>query len=170
MVALLPPERAVSPALPVAAPPHARVAPVVPGCLGYNGLDRLNPPAQVRAGRFAVPGAAPVTVARGGRVDRGVDWALAPGGDRTWQLWLHSLEWLGGLVRAYERTGDLGALDLAGVVVRDWLAANRRPARFDARRREAIEEGTRFRLITMVCLRAHLAAGRLDGAIAEHAR
>ncbi|WP_067820619.1 hypothetical protein [Actinomadura kijaniata] len=39
----------------MAASPHARVAPVVPGCLGYNGLDRHNPPAQVRAGRFAVP-------------------------------------------------------------------------------------------------------------------
>ncbi|MGK5551366.1 hypothetical protein ACSNOI_07095 [Actinomadura kijaniata] len=51
VVALTAADRAAAPALPVVPPPEARVAPVVPGCLGYNGLDRHNPaPRSARAG------------------------------------------------------------------------------------------------------------------------
>lgn len=135
-------------------------------CLGYNGLDRLNPAAQVRAGRFTIPGVAPVRVASG----TDVDWGLDPYDNRTWELWLHSLEWLGGPIKEFERTGDRAALDTAAGIARDWLADNDDPGRFGEHRREAIAEGTKFRLATLVCLRRHRTGRWLDDAIAEHAR
>ncbi|MFD0903933.1 heparinase II/III domain-containing protein [Actinomadura sediminis] len=134
-------------------------------CLGYNGLDRLNPLAEVAAGRFRTVGREPVRVASG----TDVDWSLDPHGDRTWLLWFHSLEWLGGAIEEHERTGDAAALDLAAGIVRDWLADNGDPERFGTDRREAIAEGTKFRLATLVCLRGHRAAPWLDAAIARHA-
>ncbi|WP_084262784.1 heparinase II/III domain-containing protein [Actinomadura formosensis] len=134
-------------------------------CLGYNGLDGLNPAAQVRAGRFRTPDGAPVRVARG----TDVDWNLNPYHDRSWQLWFHSLEWLGGSVREYERTGDRAALATATGIAQDWLADNRGPGRFGRGRQDAIAESVKFRLITLVCLRRHLAAPWLDEAIARHA-
>ncbi|MEU8125553.1 heparinase II/III family protein [Spirillospora sp. NPDC049024] len=155
---------AASPPAPVV-PVKARAAAPKAVCLGYNGLDRLNPAAQVRAGRFAAPGSAPVRVARGTHVD----WGLDPYGDRSWQLWFHSLEWLGGLVRQYERTGDRAALDTAASIAQDWLAGNTDPERFDAHRREAVAEAAKFRLATLVCLRRHLPGRWLDEAIADHA-
>ncbi|OLT11319.1 hypothetical protein BJF79_24525 [Actinomadura sp. CNU-125] len=133
--------------------------------LGYNGLDRLNPADAVRAGRFETVGKEPVRVGSG----TDVDWHLNPYGDRTWLLWFHSLEWLGGTIEEYERTGDAAELDLAAGIVRDWLADNGAPERFGEDRREAIAEGTKFRLATLVCLRAHRAAPWLDDAIARHA-
>ncbi|RSN69897.1 hypothetical protein DMH08_07680 [Actinomadura sp. WAC 06369] len=149
-----------------AVPPAEAVAAGVRGvCLGYNGLDRLNPLAETAAGRFRTVGREPVRVASG----TDVDWSLDPYGDRTWLLWFHSLEWLGGTIEAHERTGDAAALDLAAGIVRDWLADNRDPERFGADRREAIAEGTKFRLATLVCLRGHRAAPWLDAAIARHA-
>lgn len=150
-----------------AAPPPVigTAAPGRAGCLGYNGLEAQNPAAAVRAGRFATPGTAPVRVASG----TDVDWGLDPYRDRTWQLWLHSLEWLGGAIKAYEDAGDRAALDTAAAIARDWLADNRSPARFGKDRREAIAEGAKFRLITLVCLRRHLAGRWLDEAIARHA-
>ena len=134
-------------------------------CLGYNGLDRLNPAREVRAGLFTTVGMEPVRVGSG----TDVDWSLNPYGDRTWLLWFHSLEWLGGTIEEYGRTGDAAALDLAAGIVRDWLAGNGDPGRFGADRREAIAEGTKFRLATLVCLREHRAARWLDEAIARHA-
>ncbi|MBD2893792.1 hypothetical protein amrb99_27140 [Actinomadura sp. RB99] len=155
------------PAAPAARKPAAaRTAPYKGMCIGFNGLNRLNPAAEVRAGRFRVPGAAPVRVAAGTRVD----WSLDPYGDRTWQLWFHSLEWLGGLIGAYARTGDRAALDTATGIARDWLAGNDRPGRFRADRRQAIAEATKFRLATLVCLREYATGRWLDDAIAEHAR
>ncbi|TDB89893.1 hypothetical protein E1264_06685 [Actinomadura sp. KC216] len=157
-------ERAAAP--PPVVPVTARVAADRSVCLGYNGLDRLNPAAEVRAGRFRVPGVPPVRVATG----TDVDWGLDPHGNRTWQLWLHSLEWLGGAIKEYGRTGDRAALDTATGIVRDWLADNDDPRRFGKHRREAIAEGTKFRLATLVCLRRHRSGRWLDDAIAEHAR
>ena len=159
------------PSTPVAGPAAAPAAPPSPGgaapglCLGYHGLDGANPPRQVRAGRFRIPGTPPVRVADGADVD----WSLDPHRDATWRLWLHSLEWLGGLIKEYGRTRDRAALDLAAGIVRDWLRDNARPERFDRARREAIDEGGKFRLATLTCLRAHMAARWLDGAIARHA-
>ncbi|MQY08497.1 heparinase II/III domain-containing protein [Actinomadura macrotermitis] len=142
---------------PPAAPPVAGMP-----CLGYNGLDgTVNPPAQVAAGLFRAPGTAPVKVASG----TDVDWGLDPYRNRTWQLWLHSLEWLGGLIGA----GDGPSLERAAAIVRDWLHDNASPGRLSADRREAVEEGTKFRLITMTCLRARYRARWLDEAIARHA-
>ncbi|MGH3243387.1 MAG: heparinase II/III domain-containing protein, partial [Spirillospora sp.] len=135
-------------------------------CLGYNGLDQLNPAAEVRAGRFRIPGTAPVRVASG----TDVDWGLDPYDNRTWELWLHSLEWVGGAIKEYERTGDRAALDTATGIVRDWLADNDHPGRFGTHRRQAIAEGTKFRLATLVCLRRHRGGRWLDDAIADHAR
>ncbi|MFD0533851.1 hypothetical protein ACFQY7_08760 [Actinomadura luteofluorescens] len=148
-------------AVPVTARGTARAV-----CLGYNGLDRVNPAARVRAGRFATPSAAPVRVADG----TDVDWSRDPYGDRSWQLWLHSLEWLGGLIREYERAGDRAALRTAAGIARDWLADNARPGRLPEHRREAIREAAKFRLATLVCLRRHLTGRWLDEAIASHAR
>ncbi|KAB2376040.1 heparinase II/III domain-containing protein [Actinomadura montaniterrae] len=153
--------RTATPATPV----PVRNAPYKGTCVGFNGLDRLNPAAEVRAGRFRVPGAAPVRVAAG----TDVDWGLDPYDDRTWQLWFHSLEWLGGLIDAYARTGDRAALDTATGIARDWLAANDHPARFGRDRRDAIAEGTKFRLATLVCLRKYATGRWLDDAIAAHA-
>ncbi|WP_344597527.1 heparinase II/III domain-containing protein [Actinomadura vinacea] len=158
-----------APAEPVAAPRAAAPSPArsAPGpCLGYNGLDGLNPAAQIKAGRFRSPGTPPVRVATG----TDVDWGLDPHRDRTWQLWLHSLEWLGGLIKEYRRSHDRAALDLAAGIARDWLADNARPDRFGPARREAIEEGAKFRLATLACLRAHLSDGWLDEAIVRHAQ
>ncbi|GGQ35194.1 hypothetical protein BKA00_002218 [Actinomadura coerulea] len=152
---------AAPPAAPVTARAAARAV-----CLGYNGLDKLNPAAQVRAGRFATPKSAPTRVADG----TDVDWSRDPYGDRSWQLWFHSLEWLGGLVREYERTGDRAALRTAAGVTRDWLADNARPGRFSGHRREAIGQAAKFRLATLVCLRRHLTGRWLDEAIAAHAQ
>lgn len=135
-------------------------------CLGYNGLDEVNPAARVRAGRFATPKAGPTRVADG----TDVDWGRDPYGDRSWQLWFHSLEWLGGLVREYERTGDRAALRTAAGITRDWLADNARPGRFSRHRREAIGQAAKFRLATLVCLRRHLTGRWLDEAIAAHAQ
>ncbi|MGI5200895.1 heparinase II/III domain-containing protein [Spirillospora sp. CA-108201] len=151
----------VTPTVPVTARAASRAV-----CLGYNGLDRVNPAAQVRGGRFATPRTAPVRVARG----TDVDWGRDPYGDRSWRLWFHSLEWLGGLVEEYERTGDRAALRTAEGIARDWLADNARPERFPGPRREAIGEAAKFRLATFVCLRRHLTGGWLDEAIAAHAR
>ncbi|TDD64625.1 heparinase II/III domain-containing protein [Actinomadura rubrisoli] len=134
-------------------------------CLGFNGLDALNPGGEIRAGRFRTPGTAPVRVAAG----TDVDWGLDPYHDRTWQLWFHSLEWLGGAIKEYTRTHDRAALETAAAIARDWLADNRDPGRFGEDRREAISEGTKFRLVTLVCLRKHHAARWLDEAIARHA-
>lgn len=154
---------------------HGAAPPVVPVtaraavrgvCLGYNGLDRVNPAARVRSGRFATPRAAPVRVAAG----TDVDWGRDPYGDRSWQLWFHSLEWLGGLIREYERTGDRAALRTAAGIAQDWLADNTRPERFSEHRREAIGEAAKFRLATLVCLRRHLGGRWLDQAIAAHAQ
>ncbi|XVQ07896.1 heparinase II/III domain-containing protein [Spirillospora sp. CA-255316] len=155
-------------AAPVAGPPVTRPSTggTAPGpCLGYHGLDAANPAREVKAGRFRIPGTPPVRVAAGADVD----WGLDPHRDRTWQLWLHSLEWLGGLIKEYGRVRDRAALDLAAAIVRDWLADNALPGRFDHARREAIEEGAKFRLATMTCLRVHLEARWLDDAIARHA-
>ncbi|MEV3926662.1 heparinase II/III domain-containing protein [Actinomadura coerulea] len=152
-------------AAPSAAPVTARAA-ARAVCLGYNGLDKVNPAAQVRAGRFATPKAAPTRVAGG----TDVDWGRDPYGDRSWRLWFHSLEWLGGLVREYERTGDRAALRTAAGITRDWLADNARPGRFSGHRREAIGQAAKFRLATLVCLRRHLTGRWLDEAIAAHAR
>lgn len=135
-------------------------------CLGYNGLDRYNPPEQVKAGRFRTPDEPAVRVARGANVN----WKLNPYRDRTWQLWLHSLEWLGGLIRDYERNGDGASLRLAAGITQDWLKDNPSPAHFSEDRRDAVSAGTKFRLITMVCLRAHYKANWLEKAIAAHAR
>lgn len=157
--------RDAAPADPV---PPAKAAAVGMGravCLGYNGLDRLNPAAEVRAGRFRTVGKAPVRVASG----TDVDWSLDPYGNRSWLLWFHSLEWLGGAIEEYERTGDAAELDLVAGIVRDWVADNGDPERFGEDRREAIAEGTKFRLATLVCLRGHRAAAWLDEAIAGHA-
>ncbi|WP_433338109.1 heparinase II/III domain-containing protein [Spirillospora sp. CA-294931] len=146
----------------------AATALVRPGkalCLGYNGLDALNPAAEVRAGRFRTVEAAPVQVAKG----TDVDWGMEHGGDRTWQLWFHSLEWLGAPIKEYARTRDTATLDFVAGVVKDWLKDNEPARRFGGDRRESIEEGTKFRLITMTCLRAHLSAPWLDRAIARHA-
>ncbi|MFI0368734.1 heparinase II/III family protein [Actinomadura sp. 1N219] len=159
-------ERAAAPAAPPVVPVTAAVAADRSVCLGYNGLDGLNPAAEVRAGRFRVPGVPPVRVATG----TDVDWGLDPYGDRTWQLWLHSLEWLGGAIKEYARTGDPAALDTAAGIVRDWLRDNGDPGRFGRHRREAISEGTKFRLATLVCLRRHRSGRWLDHAIAAHAR
>ncbi|WP_067465470.1 heparinase II/III domain-containing protein [Actinomadura macra] len=134
-------------------------------CLGFNGLDTLNPVAQVRAGLFRTPGTAPVRIATG----TDVDWGLDPYNDRTWQLWLHSLEWLGGAIKEYTRTRDRGALDTAAALARDWIADNDLPQRFGADRRDAIAEGTKFRLATLVCLRKYQGGRWLDEAIARHA-
>ncbi|MBT2211683.1 heparinase II/III family protein [Actinomadura sp. NEAU-AAG7] len=134
-------------------------------CLGFNGLDGLNPAAEVRAGRFRIPGSAATRVATG----TDVDWGLDPFNDRTWQLWLHSLEWLGGAIKEYERTRDPSDLDLAAGIARDWLADNAGPERFDEHRRESISEGTKFRLATLVCLRRYRSGRWLDEAIARHA-
>nr|BFE36499.1 hypothetical protein GCM10010200_087500 [Actinomadura rugatobispora] len=158
-------------AAPVAGPPVAPAARPSPGatapgpCLGYHGLDGANPAREVKAGRFRIPDTPPERVADG----PDVDWGLDPHRDRTWQLWLHSLEWLGGLIKEYGRTRDRASLDLAAGIVRDWLADNALPGRFGHARREAIEEGAKFRLATMTCLRAHLDARWLDEAIARHA-
>ncbi|WP_131741098.1 heparinase II/III domain-containing protein [Actinomadura roseirufa] len=134
-------------------------------CLGYNGLEGQNPVAEVRAGRFRAPGLAPVRVATG----TDVDWGLDPYHDRTWQLWLHSLEWLGGAIRAHERSGDRAALETAAGIAQDWLKDNGSPERFSKDRREAVSEGTKFRLATLVCLRRRYSAPWLDRAIAQHA-
>ncbi|WP_141586003.1 hypothetical protein [Actinomadura sp. WMMA1423] len=115
----------------------------------------------MRTGRFAAPGTAPVRVVRGTHAD------VDPDGDRSWQLWFHSLEWLGGLLGEYERTGDRAALDTAAGIAKDRLAGHARPERFDAHRREAVAEAARFRLGALVCLRRHLAARWLDEAIAS---
>lgn len=152
-------------AAPSAAPVTARGA-ARAVCLGYNGLDRVNPAARVRAGRFATPSTAPVRVADG----TDVDWGRDPYGDRSWQLWFHSLEWLGGLIKEYERSGDRAALRTAAGIARDWLADNARPGRFPEHRREAIREAAKFRLATLVCLRRHVTGRWLDEAIAAHAR
>ncbi|MFI0479839.1 heparinase II/III family protein [Actinomadura sp. 9N215] len=159
-------ERAAAPAEPPTVQLTAKAAADRSVCLGYNGLDRLNPAAEVRAGRFRVPGAAPVHVATG----TDVDWGLDPYDNRTWELWLHSLEWLGGPIKEYARTGDRAALGTAAGIARDWLADNDDPGRFGDHRREAIAEGTKFRLATLVCLRQHQTGRWLDDAIAEHAR
>ncbi|GAA2159147.1 heparinase II/III domain-containing protein [Actinomadura napierensis] len=148
------------------APGPTRNAPYKGTCVGFNGLDALNPAAEVRAGRFRVPGAAPVRVAAG----TDVDWGLDPYDNRTWQLWFHSLEWLGGLIGTYARTGDRAALDTATGIARDWLAGNDHPGRFGEDRRKAIAEGTKFRLATLVCLRKYATGRWLDDAIAEHAK
>ncbi|NDU71057.1 hypothetical protein GWI34_00240 [Actinomadura sp. DSM 109109] len=152
--------------VPSVAPVTAHAAAPRAVCLGYNGLDSVNPAARVRAGRFATPGTAPVRVARG----TDVDWGRDPYGDRSWRLWFHSLEWLGGLIGEYERKGDRAALETAAGIARDWLADNARPDRLPAPRREAIDEGAKFRLATLVCLRRHLAGRWLDEAVASHAR
>ncbi|MBW8483217.1 heparinase II/III domain-containing protein [Actinomadura parmotrematis] len=130
-------------------------------CLGYNGLNTANPADQVAAGRFASPGLKPVRVANGSDVD----WGLDPYNDRTWQLWLHSLEWLGSLIAK----GDAPSLARAAAIVRDWLHDNSSTRGMDADRRTAVAEGTKFRLITMVCLHARYRAPWLDRAIARHA-
>lgn len=150
-------------------PPHASphaARPAAATCLGYNGLDRENTAAEVKAGRFRGPGSPPVRVAKG----TDVDWGLDPYRDRTWQLWLHSLEWLGGPLKAYRLTGDRAALAAAAGIARDWITDNERPgARFGAERREAIDQSAKFRLITLTCLRAEYRAAWLDAAIARHA-
>lgn len=155
----------------------AEPTPVVPGpvttasavdrarCLGFNGLDALNPPVRLRAGLFRQPGTAAVRVAAG----TNVDWGLDPYHDRTWQLWFHSLEWVGGALKEFGRTRDQALLDLAVGIVKDWLADNDAPGRFGKDRREAIAEGTKFRLVTLVCLRRYYRARWLDAAITRHA-
>jgi len=137
------------------------VRPVAVPCLGYNGLERLNPAAQVAAGLFRSSDGPAERVAKGSNVN----WGLDPHHDRTWQLWFHSLEWLGGLIGK----GDRASLDLAAGIARDWLNDNARPNRFNRNRREAISQATKFRLITLTCLRTRYSARWLDKAIASHA-
>src|SRR5512139_2574245 len=163
---LLPAPTAPAASAPATPPSTGEMAaPVSDECLGYNGLDRANPPYQVRAGMFLTPGDKPVRVAKG----TNVDWGMDPFHDRSWQLWLHSLEWLGGLIEEYGRTHDQAMIKLAAGITHDWINDNQGGRTFGKDRREAISQATKFRLITLICLREHYKARWLDKAIAGHA-
>ncbi|GLZ09707.1 hypothetical protein Acsp03_71730 [Actinomadura sp. NBRC 104412] len=137
-------------------------------CLGFKGLDRLNPAAQVKEGRFRAVGLPPARVA-GGPHGTDVDWAADPYRNTSWRLWLHSLAWLGGPIKEYERSGDRAALEQAIGIARDWLADHGSERHMDTGERRAAEEAAKFRLATLSCLRGHVTGRWLDTAISEHA-
>jgi len=77
-------------------------------CAGYSGLNASNPYASVRTGlytsggrtakRVFIPPATATTTAWGTPVPLSVSWSANPYSDTSWQVWFHSLKWLGSLV------------------------------------------------------------------------
>jgi len=57
-------------------------------------------------------------------ISSGIDWGADPFGDRTWQLMLHSLNYVRPLVAAYRRSADPRLLHLAGQILEQWIGAN----------------------------------------------
>jgi hypothetical protein len=130
-------------------------------CPGYNGLIGLNPPAQVMAGRFALPQVPPVKVGRGADVD----WRLERDGNPSWHMWLHTLKWTGALIESYAATGEVRHLDRASAIAQDWLADNgvTDPYRHD------LMETVAGRTHTLLCLDRFVDARWLDEALLSHA-
>ena len=130
-------------------------------CPGYNGLISLNPASQVMAARFAIPQVPAETVGRGADID----WRLEREGNPSWHMWLHTMKWTGSLIKSYESSGDVGHLNRASAIARDWLADNdvRQPYRRD------LLETVAGRTHTLLCLDRFVDARWLDQALLAHA-
>ncbi len=99
---------------------------------------------------------------------RDIDWALDPHRNRSWALNLHALRWMGGLVAAFERSGDRGYLDRAAEITADWVRKN--PRRAAASPWAWAEHPIALRAPALVRLSAHVSAGWLSATLAEHGR
>ncbi|GGI05965.1 S-layer homology domain-containing protein [Egicoccus halophilus] len=126
-------------------------------CLGFSGIDRDNPVAQVLRGEVVLTSRPAVQVVRNGRVD----WDLDPYDDATWRLWFSSLRWTGALIRA----DDPAAVDRAVEIAHDWVRTHD-----VARLRGQDAEAVRHRANVLLCLRERV-GGRdwLDRSLADHA-
>ena len=58
------------------------------------------------------------------KVQQEIDWAMNPYDDKTWQFYLHSLDFINHLTNAYENTKDEVYLKKSEYFIRDWVDKN----------------------------------------------
>ncbi|MDP4508218.1 heparinase II/III domain-containing protein [Nonomuraea turcica] len=116
---------------------------------------------EVMRGRVTFAGLPPV------ELGADVDWTANPLGNRSWALNLHTLRWLGGLVAAYERTGESAYLDRARALAEHWIRENPRGGHGISPWAWA-EHAVALRAPVLVCLSEHLRTGVLWDSLAEH--
>lgn len=53
-----------------------------------------------------------------------IDWAMNPYNDKTWQFYLHSLDFISHLINAYKNTNNIIYLQKSEYFIRDWIEKN----------------------------------------------
>lgn len=174
----------IPPYAPATAPPATDIRPLpvseakLPGlaavqasrypCQGYSGIDAANPVSAVKADYFTWT-YAPYKVGNG---QGNVIWTLNPYSNISWYIWLHSLRWVGGAVKA-GILGDTVAMDHVRAIAKDWVHDNPYPWTADV----GANASTMNRTNVLLCLRDAIAPGGvlpdadawLDTAILQHA-
>ncbi|WP_246238325.1 heparinase II/III domain-containing protein [Acrocarpospora corrugata] len=118
---------------------------------------------EVMAGRAGFVGLPPV------ELGRDIDWRMDPHRNRSWAMNLHALRWMGGLVVAYEKSGDRALLERAAEIAEDWVRKN--PGRGAGVSPWAwAEHPVALRAPALVRLSAHVQAGWLSASLVQHAR
>ncbi|MET7333919.1 heparinase II/III family protein [Nonomuraea sp. NPDC005650] len=103
------------------------------------------------------------------KLGKKINWGASPYRNRSWEFVFQSLRWMGGLVVAYENSGDKDYLNRATEIAKDWVANNKPGAR-GTKPYVWKDHPVSLRTQPLLCLSMHVKESWLKDSLADHAK